>query len=162
MEFKELKKIGMFDLLSKRGKEVFMPQGVFHWVNRVKKEASIDATIGVGRGLKSEISGTASSGPSVLYLPSIDAMFNGLEPEEVFPYASPTGLPAFRQVWKQWQIWKMKQQHGDNAKLPSLMSPIVTSGLTGALHTLSTLFIDPEETVIVPDKRWGVYDMTMS
>ncbi|MBT6564475.1 MAG: aminotransferase class I/II-fold pyridoxal phosphate-dependent enzyme [Candidatus Scalindua sp.] len=56
----------------------------------------------------------------------------------------------------------MKQQHGGNAKLPSLMTPIVTSGLTGALHTLSTLFIDPEETVVVPDKRWGVYDMTMS
>jgi len=162
MEFKELKNVGLFNILSKRGKEVFMPQGVFHWVNRAKKEASIDATIGVGRGLKSEISSTASSDPSVLYLPSIDAMFNGLEPEEIFPYASPTGLPAFRQVWKEWQIWKMKQQHGDNAKLPSLMTPIVTSGLTGALHALSTLFIDPEETVIVPDKRWGVYDMTMS
>ena len=162
MEFNELKKVGLFELLSKRGKEVFMPQGVFHWVNRAKKEANIDATIGVGRGLKSEISGTASSDPTVLYLPSRDAMFNGLEPEEVFPYASPTGLPAFRQAWKEWQIWKMKQQHGGNAKLPSLMTPIVTSGLTGALHTLSTLFIDPEETVIVPDKRWGVYDMTMS
>jgi aspartate/methionine/tyrosine aminotransferase len=162
MEFKALKEIGLFELLSKRGKEVFMPQGVFHWVNRAKKEASIDATIGVGRGLKSEIIGTSSSDPTVLYLPSIDAMFNGLEPEEVYPYASPTGLPAFRQAWKEWQIWKMKQQHGDNAKLPSLMMPIVTSGLTGALHTLSTLFIDPEETVVVPDKRWGVYDMTMS
>ncbi|MGR3293386.1 MAG: aminotransferase class I/II-fold pyridoxal phosphate-dependent enzyme [Candidatus Scalindua sp.] len=162
MEFNELKKVGLFELLSKRGKEVFMPQGVFHWVNRAKKEANIDATIGVGRGLKSEISDTASSDPTILYLPSIDAMFNGLEPEEVFPYASPTGLPAFRQAWKEWQIWKMKQQHGDNAKLPSLMTPIVTSGLTGALHTLSTLFIDPEETVIAPDKRWGVYDMTMS
>ena len=162
MEFNELKKVGLFELLSKRGKEVFMPQGVFHWVNRAKKEANIDATIGVGRGLKSEISDTASSDPTILYLPSVDAMFNGLEPEEIFPYASPTGLPAFRQAWKEWQIWKMKQQHGDNAKLPSLMTPIVTSGLTGALHTLSTLFIDPEETVVVPDKRWGVYDMTMS
>ena len=56
MEFKEIKGIGLFELLSKRGKEVFMPQGVFHWVNRAKKEANIDATIGVGRGLKSEIS----------------------------------------------------------------------------------------------------------
>jgi hypothetical protein len=34
MEFKELKKIGLFELLSIRGKDVFMPQGVFHWVNR--------------------------------------------------------------------------------------------------------------------------------
>ena len=162
MEFKELKEVGLFELLSKRGKEVFMPQGVFHWVNRAKKEAHIDATIGIGRGLKSEISDTASSDSTVLYLPSIEATFNDLEPEEVFPYASPTGLPAFRQAWKEWQIWKMKQQHGDNAKLPSLMMPIVTSGLTGALYTLSMLFIDPEETVVVPDKRWGVYDMTMS
>jgi aspartate/methionine/tyrosine aminotransferase len=162
MEFKKLKEVGLFELLSKRGKEVFMPQGVFHWVNRAKKEAHIDATIGIGRGLKSEISDTASSDSTVLYLPSIEATFNDLEPEEVFPYASPTGLPAFRQAWKEWQIWKMKQQHGDNAKLPSLMMPIVTSGLTGALYTLSTLFIDPEETVVVPDKRWGVYDMTMS
>jgi len=64
MEFNELKKVGLFELLSKRGKEVFMPQGVFHWVNRAKKEANIDATIGVGRGLKSEISGTASSDPT--------------------------------------------------------------------------------------------------
>ncbi len=162
MEFKKLKEVGLFELLSKRGKEVFMPQGVFHWVNRAKKEAHIDATIGIGRGLKSEISDTASSDSTVLYLPSIEATFNDLEPEEVFPYASPTGLPAFRQAWKEWQIWKMKQQHGDNAKLPSLMMPIVTSGLTGALYTLSMLFIDPEETVVVPDKRWGVYDMTMS
>ncbi len=85
MEFKALKEIGLFELLSKLGKRVFMPQGVFHWVHRAKKEATIDATIGVGRGLKSEISENASSDPTVLHLPSIEAMFNGLEPEEIFP-----------------------------------------------------------------------------
>ena len=162
MEFKALKEVGLFELFSKLGKRVFMPQGVFHWVHRAKKEATIDATIGVGRGLKSEIFKNASTDSTVLYLPSIEAMFNGLEPEEIFPYASPTGVPVFRQTWKDWQIWKMKQQHGNNAKLPSLMTPIVTPGLTGALYTLSALFIDQGETVVAPDKRWGVYDMTMS
>lgn len=82
MEFKALKEIELF---SKLGKRVFMPQGVFHWVHRAKKEATIDATIGVGRGLKSEISENAPSDPTVLHLPSIEAMFNGLEPEEIFP-----------------------------------------------------------------------------
>ncbi len=161
MELKALQEVGLFKLFSKLGKRAFMPQGVFHWVHRAKKEATIDATIGVGRGLKSEISENASSAQTVLYLPSIEAMFNRLEPEEIFPYASPTGVPVFRQTWKDWQIWKMKQQHGNDGKLPSLMTPIVTTGLTGALYTLSALFIDQEEIVVVPDKRWGVYDMTL-
>lgn len=161
MEFEALKQNGLFNLLSKVGKRVFMPQGVFHWVNRAKKEAHIDATIGVARGLKSEFIENATSDPTVLYLPSFKAMFNELEPEEIFPYASPTGAMPFRRAWKEWQNWKMNKQLGNDRKLPPITNPIATPGLTNALYTLSTLFIDPDETVVVSDKRWGVYDMML-
>ena len=89
-----------------------------------------------------------------MYLPSIDKYFSGLDSSDVYSYAPTTGLPKLRELWKKEMILKNPGLEGK-----SVSHPIVTAGLTHGISIIADLFVDVDDTVIVPDMFWGNYKL---
>jgi aspartate/methionine/tyrosine aminotransferase len=133
----------------------FLPPGIFYWLGRAKKEATINATIGSAYGACAEI-GVPGEGHTTFYLPGLMQFFNELSPNEIFPYAPILGVPEFRAAWRAYILEKLKPS---GKHLDALISnPAVAPGVTGALAIVSELFLSPSETAILPDRYWENYD----
>ena len=156
MDWDALKKSGLMNLLSSFGKAISLPQGIFHWTSRAKKEADINATIGCAFGPESEIVDGASDKPVTFYLPSLQRWFGKLKSEETFPYAPVLGLAGLRTAWRDWILRKS----GDLRERvePCLTLPAITPGVTGAIHIAAKLFVDRDEAVVSPDRLWENYE----
>jgi len=156
MEFKALEKVGFDRLLSAFGKRIFLPQGIFYWSGRAKKEASINATIGTAKAKKGEIYGNDDETFVTCHLPSVKKYFPDLGSEDIFPYAPIPGHPEFRAAWMKYILYKA----GDRADAikDNLTLPMTASGITGALYIVMKMFADVDEPVVCPEKRWGNYD----
>ncbi len=150
-----LKECKLFDCLSEKGKEAFLPPGIFYWLGRAKKEATINATIGSAYGPASEI-GLPGDAHTVFYLPGLMQFFSELSPAEIFPYAPILGAPDFRSTWRNWILEKLKPAGRNLDAL--LTSPVAAPGVTGALAIVGELFLTPGESVILPDRYWENYD----
>jgi len=155
MEFDALSKSGIANLLSSLGRTIFLPQGIFYWTGRAKKEAEINATIGSACGPESDIVDGGSDASVTYYLPSLQASFGGMTPAETFPYAPILGLPELRQSWRDWILRKLPDARDTLDACMTL--PAVTPGITGGLHVVAKLFVDPGEVVVSPDRLWGNY-----
>ena len=150
-----LKECKLFDCLSEKGKAAFLPPGIFYWLGRAKKEATINATIGSAYGPCSEI-GVPGEGSTTFYLPGMMQFFAEVTPGDVFPYAPISGAPEFRSAWRAWILEKMKPT-GRN--LDALITmPTAAPGVTGALAIVGDMFLSPGETVILPDRFWENYE----
>ena len=158
-EWKALEECRLFDCLSEKGKAAFLPPGIFYWLGRAKKEATINATIGSAYGPSSEI-GVEGSGSTTFFLPGLMQFFNGLTPNDIFPYAPILGVPEFRAAWRTWVLEKLKPTGRSFDAL--LSTPAVTSGVTGAIAVVSDLFLSPGESMILPDRYWENYDNVIS
>lgn len=156
MEFKALEKVGFDRLLSAFGKRIFLPQGIFYWSGRAKKEASINATIGTAKAKRGEIYGNDDETFVTCHLPSVKKYFPDLDSEEIFPYAPIPGHPEFRAAWMKYILHKA----GDRAEAiqDNLTLPMTANGITGALYIVTKMFADADEPVVCPEKRWGNYD----
>jgi aspartate/methionine/tyrosine aminotransferase len=155
MEFDALKKSGLANLFSALGKGIELPQGIFYWLGRAKKEAEINATIGSAKGPESEIVDGGSEETMTFYLPAMRRAFGGLTSEETFPYAPILGLPELRAAWRDYILHKLSDAR--ERVEPCLTLPAMTPGITGALHVAAKLFVDPDEVVVSPDRFWGNY-----
>jgi len=155
MDYEALKKAGIVNLFSTLGRNIALPQGIFYWLGRAKKEAKINATIGSARGPESEIIPGGSDKQVTFYLPTVLECLRELESEAVFPYAPITGLPQLRDAWREWILRKS----GDRRQVVEacLSRPVITPGITGALHVAARLFVEPGEVVVSPDLLWGNY-----
>jgi len=154
-----LKECRLFDALSEKGKASFLPPGIFYWLGRARKEATINATIGSAYGPTTEID-VPGEGQTTFYLPGLMQFFSDLNPNEVFPYAPIQGVPEFRAAWREWILEKCKPSC---RKLDALMSsPVVAPGVTGALAIVADLFLSPGESVILPDRYWENYDNVLA
>jgi aspartate/methionine/tyrosine aminotransferase len=131
-------------LLSDFGKRIFFPKGILAQAAEAKQKAKrFNVTIGIAR-----------EAGKPMFLPSVMKQIPGLTPADALPYAPATGRPELRQAWR----------HGLLAKNPSLKGqsfskPIVTSGVTHALSLVADLFINPGDTILLPDKYWENYDL---
>ncbi len=156
MEFNNLKESGIFDMLSDFGKEICQPPGIIEWSARAKKEAEINATVGVATGKPSEYTDSLSEETTIFHLSVIHDQFNKFNPDQVFSYAPVIGIPAVRQNWGKWICYKHRS---DNPELESIITnPMVTPGITMGIYVLCRLFLSPGEKAVIPDKRWGNYD----
>ncbi|GAH07948.1 unnamed protein product, partial [marine sediment metagenome] len=54
MEFEIVKKTPLYNAFSELGKRIYLPQGVFHWSGRAKKEAEIMGTLGSAFGFEED------------------------------------------------------------------------------------------------------------
>ncbi|MDH5682146.1 MAG: aminotransferase class I/II-fold pyridoxal phosphate-dependent enzyme [Spirochaetota bacterium] len=132
----------VFRLLSTFGKEIYFPKGILSQSQEAKEKATaFNATLG-----------TATENGKPMFLPSIQHHINDLSLNDVYPYAPAGGKPELRDRWKE-------KLFEDNPSLSqkAISRPVVTCGITHGLALAADLFVNPEDTIILPDQFWGNY-----
>lgn len=166
MDFTILEKTPLFNALSDLGKRIFLPDGIFYWSGRAKKEADIIGTIGTAFGFEKDFIEGGSDKWVPLYLEAFKN-YTSLDITSVVPYASIGGLSTLRNKWKEWIIYKAGYDIQDDAqkikKLEKFTTlPIVTQGITNGIFMIASFLLSPGEFLISPNKRWGNYDNIIS
>jgi len=134
----------VLDLLSVRGKDIYFPrEGILAQAAEARGK-SINATIGIALG----------DDKKPLRLRQIEKRIL-LLPEDVFSYASSYGKPELRAIWKE-----LMQKKNPSLKAKT-SSPVVTCGLTHGLSMTGYLFINPGDSVLMPDMLWGNYRLIL-
>ncbi len=136
----------VFDLLSKRGKEIFFPKKGILGQTAEAKGTKINATIGAA----------IEDDGSPMRLESIASKIN-MDPSLVFPYAPSFGRPDLRAKWKSMIYDKNPSLAGVELSLP-----VVTNALTHGISMAGYMFLDAGDEVIVPDLFWGNYNLTLA
>lgn len=139
----------VFSMLSEKGKRIFYPtKGIIAQAAEAKEQAdpNYNATIGIA---------TDKNGP--LGFNCIGKFFNDLSDNEIFNYSNSMGNPALRKAWE-----KHILEYNPLLKGKSFSSPVVCAGLTHAMHTVSELFVDKDEVILLPDQIWGNYRLMLS
>jgi len=135
----------VLQMLSDLGRELFFPKGILSQSAEAKAKAHrFNATIGIA---------TEGSGP--MYLGCMHEKLAAFDPGDIYPYAPPAGKPELRALWRE----KMLREN------PSLQGkvfsePIVTNALTHGLAIVADMFVGEGDTVLLPDKMWGNYNLT--
>ncbi|MEJ2294616.1 MAG: aminotransferase class I/II-fold pyridoxal phosphate-dependent enzyme [Candidatus Lokiarchaeota archaeon] len=167
MEFNILKKTSLYNAFSELGKRIYLPDGIFYWSGRAKSEAKLNGTIGVAYSFEKDFINDGSSDWLPCYLEDVKDFFNDVDVNDLVTYASISGLPELRQRWKNWIIEKsrfnndLEQKEISNLK-KYITHPIVTAGVTNAIFLSCSLFLNPSDYIILPNKRWGNYDNIIS
>lgn len=134
----------VLEMLSDLGRRFYFPRGIISQSAEAKAKAHrFNATIGIA---------TEKGRP--MHLPSLQQYFR-LDPAEVYPYAPTGGKPALREAWREKQLRENPLMRGKETGLP-----IVTAALTHGLGLVSELFVNPGDTIVLPDKIWGNYRLT--
>jgi aspartate/methionine/tyrosine aminotransferase len=133
----------IFELLSERGKNIFFPKLGILAQSAQAKGKEINATIGEA---------VEDSGHP-MHLADFDHLIN-LPDSAVFPYAPSFGKPDLRNSWKSF-LYK---------KNPSLAETIfslniATNGITHGLSIAAYLFVNENDTVLIPDLFWENYSL---
>lgn len=136
----------VYAMLSSLGKEIYFPkEGILSQsAEATKKAHKYNATIGI-----------AIEGKQPMHLEVIQRTLSAYAPKDLYPYAPPAGKPELRTAWRS----KMLEEN------PSLEgkifgNPLVTNALTHGLSIVADLFLDVEDSVIIPDKNWENYELT--
>jgi len=133
----------IFSLLSDFGKEIYMPKGIISQSAEAKLHAyECNATIGIAK---------QDGGP--MYFSAINKYFNDLTPPEIFPYATPYGLPELRSLWREKII--SENELGDK----NISLPVVTHAMTHGLMLTGDLFINKGDEIYLPNMMWGNYNL---
>lgn len=132
------------DLLSDFGKRFYFPKGIVAQSAEAKKKAHrFNATVGM-----------ATAGGVPMYMESVKKYVPELSPVEMFPYAPTPGVLELREQWRREMDIKNPSLKGKKTSLP-----LVTSGLTHGISTISDLFLDKGDPIIIPDMFWGNYSL---
>ena len=162
MEFEIIKKIPLYNALSELGKRIYLPQGVFHWSGRAKKEAEIMGTLGSAFGFEEDFIEGGSPEWVPLYLEDIKN-YTKFNVNDVVTYSKISGLVDLKNLWKNWIIKKScyktdSEQEKLNRLENFITTPIVTAGVTNGIFLCCSLLLNPGDFIISPNKRWGNYD----
>lgn len=135
----------VFAMLSNVGKELFFPKGILSQSAEAKAKAKkhLNATIGM-----------ATEKGATMHLKSLTRMLSGITPEEALTYAPSFGLAPLRAKWAELQL---KKNHSLQGRPLSL--PIVTNAITHGLSVIGDMWVNPGDTIVLPDKLWGNYNM---
>jgi aspartate/methionine/tyrosine aminotransferase len=134
----------VYEALSEVGKNLFFPKGILTQSAEAKEKAHrFNATIGM-----------ATEKGRTMFLPSIMAMIKGLEPEDAITYAPSFGIMPLRQAWKDAVLDK-----NPSIQEKEISLPVVTNAITHGLSVVSDMWVDPGDTIILPDKIWGNYNL---
>ncbi|HEJ83548.1 MAG TPA: aminotransferase class I/II-fold pyridoxal phosphate-dependent enzyme [Desulfobacteraceae bacterium] len=137
----------IYGTLSEVGKNLFFPKGILSQGAEAKEKAhKFNATIGM-----------ATEKGRTMHLPSVMAMLHEIEPEEALTYAPSFGIPPLRQAWQEELLRKNPSLKGKEISLP-----VVSHAITHGLSVVSDMWVDPGDTIILPDKMWGNYNLIFS
>ncbi|WP_318503961.1 aminotransferase class I/II-fold pyridoxal phosphate-dependent enzyme [Bacillus sp. T3] len=132
----------IYDMLSNLGKHLYYPKGILSQSAEASKKAyRFNATIGI-----------ATENNQPMHFKHIQDQLVGYSPKDIYPYSPPEGKKSLRLAWKE----KLLR---DNPSLQNkkIGLPIVTNALTHGLSVIADLFVDSNDTIIIPDKYWGNY-----
>ncbi|ARB77392.1 aminotransferase class I/II-fold pyridoxal phosphate-dependent enzyme [Staphylococcus lugdunensis] len=132
----------VLSMLSQLGKEMFYPKGILSQ-SADAKSTKYNATIGM-----------ATDKDGKMYANELYGVFNHLSPDEIFPYAPPQGIEGLRTLWQE----KMLKENPD-LKSHIISKPIVTNALTHGLSLIGDLFVDTNDTILLPSHNWGNYKL---
>lgn len=163
MDSKILEKIPLYSAFSELGKRISLPQGIFYWSGRAKKEAELIGTMGTAYAREDEFINGGKSEWSPCYLECINDYYKVLKINDLVPYAPIPGMPELRDIWKRWVIFKsLLNESRDKEKLDRLnkyiTTPIITTGVTNGIFLICSMLLNANEYIITPNKRWGNYD----
>ncbi|MGL4982061.1 MAG: aminotransferase class I/II-fold pyridoxal phosphate-dependent enzyme [Treponemataceae bacterium] len=128
--------------LSDLGKRLYFPKGIIAQSAEAKQLGNKgNATIGM-----------ALTDGIPLVLPSIQEEFTHLSSAQMVAYAPTAGNPELQFAWK--ESLQIKNPLLQN-KTFSL--PVVTPGLTAGISLIADLFINEDDTLIVPFPSWDNY-----
>jgi aspartate/methionine/tyrosine aminotransferase len=144
------------------GKRIYLPQGVFSWAGRAKKEAEIMGTLGSAFGYEKDFIEGGTSEWLPCYLEDIKN-YTKFNINEIVPYSKISGLEELKTIWKNWIIEKsLINKTVEKERLNRLenyiSTPVITSGLTNGIFLCCSLFLNSGDYVISTNKRWGNYD----
>jgi aspartate/methionine/tyrosine aminotransferase len=132
----------VYHLLSNLGKKLYYPKGILSQSAEASKKATrFNATIGIA---------TEKNVP--MHFEHIQETLAGYNPDDVYPYAPPSGKLELRNEWN-------RKLLRDNPSLQEkwIGLPIATNALTHGLSLVADLFVEENDTIILPDKYWGNY-----
>jgi aspartate/methionine/tyrosine aminotransferase len=136
----------IYDMLSRKGKNLYFPKGILSQGAEAKEKAfKYNATIGI-----------ATENGVPMYLPSIMSYLN-LPPQQSLTYAPSFGIPKLRETWQQLLFHKNPSLAGKKISLP-----IVTNAITHGLSVTAEMWIDENDVVLLPDKIWGNYTLILT
>lgn len=128
-------------MLSAKGRGAYFPSRGILGQSAEARGAEINATIGIA---------LADDG-SPMHLPGLQKVID-IEPRDAFPYAPSYGKPALRDEWR-----ALMEQKNPSLQGLSTSRPVVTNALTHGLAVAGTMFLDPGDVVLMPDRFWGNY-----
>lgn len=132
----------IYHLLSNLGKKLYDPKGILSQSAEASKKATrFNATIGIA---------TERNVP--MHFEHIQETLQAYCPEDVYPYAPPSGKLDLRLEWKR----KLLQEN-PSLEDKSIGLPIITNALTHGLSLAADLFVDENDAIILPDKYWENY-----
>ena len=135
----------IYSMLSERGKAIYFPfQGILGQTAEARG-VKINATIGTA----------FENDGSPLTLECMEALVNF--PSESFLYAPSFGLPKLREEWGKLLAVKNPGLAGK-----TFSQPVVTAALTHGLSVAGYLFLDPGDSVVIPDLFWDNYELVFS
>ena len=136
----------VFALLSALGKRIYLPKGILSQTAEAKARAHrFNATRAIALDFSE---GTGD----MMHLPVSRRLVPELTLENIYGYAPVLGQQVLRETWKSHLLEENPLLVGKTFSLP-----IVTSGMTHGFSLLAELFVDSEDTLILPDKIWGNY-----
>lgn len=137
----------IMEMLSETGKRIFFPKGILSQSAEAREKAHrLNATIGI-----------ATEKGKIMCFPSVLQQLGEIKPEEALTYASSFGIPELRKTWKDYMVRKNPSLNGKTISLP-----VVAAGITHAISIMGDMFVNPGDTVIVPDMMWGNYNMILN
>ena len=137
----------VYDMLSDVGKNLFFPKGILSQSAEAKEKAhKFNATIGM-----------ATSRGRTMFLPSVMENISRFKPEEALTYAPSFGIMPLRKAWQDAIFDKNPSLKGKAISLP-----VVSNAITHGLSVVADMWIDPTDTIILPDKFWGNYNLIFS
>ncbi|MDR3002038.1 MAG: aminotransferase class I/II-fold pyridoxal phosphate-dependent enzyme [Fibromonadaceae bacterium] len=138
-----------YRVLSERGRRMYFPHKGILGQSAEARGAEINATIGTAF----EEDGTP------LRFHSIEKAF--ALPEKTvhatFLYQPSFGKPPLRKKWGEKLLQKNKNLTGIK-----FSEPVVTAALTHALSVSAAMFVNPGDTILLPDMYWDNYDLIFS
>ena len=136
----------VYDMLSEKGKAIYFPKSGILAQTAEAGGKEINATIGT----------SLEDNGFPMCLESLSKQIN-LQGAQVFAYAPSFGRPEIRSMWK-----KMLYKKNPSLKEATISLPVVTSALTHGLSMAGYLFVDPGDTIVLPDLYWENYDLVFS
>lgn len=137
----------ILEMLSELGRNLFFPKGILSQSAEAKQKAGrINATIGI-----------ALENGRTMQLDSVMKMLRDISATDALTYAPSFGLPALRQAWQAGLFEKNPSLGGKSVSLP-----VVTNGITHGVSTFAEMWLDPGDTVVLPDMFWGNYNLILA